>query len=345
MFNAASANEPADVLVVAEIGVNHDGSVDKAVNMVNSAAAAGADAVKFQLFDPARLLSNQSRLAEYQKANADDLHKLLDRLKLGIEDLLDAREEADVDNLKFICTPFSLDDVELMKKLQVDAVKIASPDAVNQPLLKAAAALGKPMLISTGACELEELEFAADLLRNHEPGGCLMQCVSSYPTPNQDAALGGIKVLADHFGLPVGYSDHTTELTTGALAVACGACVLEKHFTFNRDWEGPDHAMSLDPVNFTHYAQLARDAAQMIGPLQKKVLRIEQDVRQVSRQSLCAARDLKAGQVLTADDLVIKRPGTGIPAAQWQQVVGKTLARDVAVNDLFDPADLAHDQC
>ena len=171
-----------------------------------------------------------------------------------------------------------------------------------------------------------------------------MQCVASYPTPMEHAALGGIEALAKRFGLPVGYSDHTMELTTGALAVACGACVLEKHFTFNPDLEGSDHATSLDPISFTHYVQLAKDAAQMIGPLRKTVLPIEQDVRQASRQSLCAARDLKAGQVIGAEDIVIKRPGTGIAAAQWKQVMGRTLARDVAANDLINPADLAPDQ-
>jgi N,N'-diacetyllegionaminate synthase len=361
MFNPATATEAAQLMIIAEIGVNHDGSVDKAVNMVNSASAAGADAVKLQLFDPKHLLSNQAALAKYQlepwqdpdepahdepdesipPKKPEDLRALLKRLMLNIDDVLDVREEADVDHLKFVCTPFSLEDIEPLRTLAVDAVKIASPDAVNHPLLEAAATLGKPMLVSTGGCDIDELQFVADLLKAHEPGGCLMQCVSSYPTPEADAALGGIKVLADRFGLPVGYSDHTMEITTGAMAVAAGACVLEKHFTFNRDSDGPDHFLSLDPVHFTHYSHMARQSAMMVGPLEKKPLEIEADVRRLSRQSLCAARDLKAGQVLTADDITIKRPGTGVPAAQLNKVIGQTLACDVAVNDLINLADLA----
>jgi sialic acid synthase SpsE len=232
-------------------------------------------------------------------------------------------------------TPFSVDDVKLMRELDVDAVKIASPDAVNRPLLESVTALDKPIIISTGACDIDELDFAADLLKQHSPGGCLLQCVSSYPTPVKDASLGGISVMADRYGLPVGYSDHTTEVITGALAVMAGACVLEKHFTYNCDAEGPDHAASLDPVTFTHYVDLARRATIMQGPLEKRVRAVEQDVRETSRQSVCATRDLSDGHVLSDDDLTVKRPGGGIPAAELPDTIGKTLNKDISANSLI----------
>ena len=339
-FSHASADAPASVLVIAEIGVNHDGSVDKALSLINSASAAGADAVKFQYFHADRLLSAEAVLANYQRGERDP-RSMLRRLELGLDELLDCREEAEVEGLGFIVTPFSVEDARELAELKVDAVKIASPDAVNLPLLEAAAELGRPMFISTGTCHPEELEPAAGLLRGHAPGGCLMQCVSCYPTPDPKAALGGVAALRERFELPVGYSDHTAEVVTGALAVAAGACVLEKHFTYNRGATGPDHAASLDGVLFTHYVDLARKAAQMVGPLRKSVLDVEADVHKVSRQSLCAARDLPVGHPLAPGDLVIKRPGLGIPAARMSEVMGRRLARAVPADHLIRESDLA----
>lgn len=347
MFHPATADQAALLMIIAEIGVNHDGDPDKAVDLVATAAASGADAVKFQLFDPRRLLSNQARFAQYQEqAHAqseqppESPFEMLDKLKLTPRDLEEPREEAADAGVKFIVTPFSLEDVPPLRDLDVDAVKIASPDAVNYPLLEAAAKLGRPLLISTGTCELDELEFAANLLKGHAAGGCLMHCVSSYPTPMEAATLGAIRAIMERYGLPVGYSDHTTEMHSGALAVAAGACVLEKHITLTRDAEGPDHASSLEPIPFTHYADLAREAAGAVGSLRKAVHPIEADVRSVSRQSLCLTRDLPAGHVLQAQDLTVKRPGTGIPAAQLTSTLGKSIRRAVRGNDLLQASDL-----
>lgn len=340
LFAAATADAPPRVLVIAELGVNHDGSVERAVRLVEEAANAGADAVKLQLFHPDRLLSNQARLAEYQVGKAPDPYELLAKLVLPLDAMRRVAEAARAHDLSFIVTPFSLDDAADARQLPLDAVKIASPDAVNPPLLDAAGALGVPMLISTGTCTPRELEPVAWRLRNHSAGGALLQCVSAYPTPDDAAALHGIPALRELFGLPVGYSDHTTSVLSGAFAVAAGALVVEKHLTHDRNAAGPDHAASLDAVRFREYVGYVRDAEAILGPAGKRVLPIERDVRGVSRQSVCAVRDLPAGHTLTPGDLTVKRPGTGIPAAQLDLLLRRTLARAVRRNDLLQPDDV-----
>ncbi len=343
LFAPASGQQPPQVLIVAELGVNHDGNVARALELVSTAAAAGADAVKLQLFHPHNLLSNQALVAQYQANNGvDDPYQLLDRLKLTVPEMHTVRARARELNLRFIVTPFSLEDVPGVGELDVDAVKIASPDAVNPPLLNAAAKLGKPMLVSTGTCETPELGFAAELLRQHPAGGALMQCVSSYPTPPEMAAVGAIADLRQRFGLPVGYSDHTSELITGAVAVAAGACVIEKHLTYDTTAAGPDHAASLDAVHFSHYVELTRQAAAMLGPLQKRVLDCERDVRLVARQSVCAKNDLHAGHVLLRENLTVKRPAPpgAVPAAELEAMVGRKLGHPVRGGDLLMRGDL-----
>jgi len=340
-WRAADAERGPAVFVIAEIGVNHDGEVERAVALVEAAATAGADAVKLQRFVPERLLSNQAQLAGYQAGVAGDAAALLRPLSLGLGAMRQVGEAARAMGLKFVVTPFSLADVPELGGLGVDAVKIASPDCVNTPLLEAAAGLGVPMLVSTGTCEPPEVEPAAAVLSGHAAGVALLQCVSSYPTAAEDAALGGIAAIRERFGLPVGYSDHTACEQTGGLAVAAGAVVLEKHLTYDRSAKGPDHAASLEPDGLKRYVDAARGAAVMLGAKAKRRLAVEGDVAAVSRQSVCAARDLPAGHELAAEDLTVKRPGTGIPAAGLSSTAGRRLARAVAAGDLVMPGDLA----
>ncbi len=321
--------------VIAEIGVNHDGQVDRGRMLIEVAKAAGADAVKLQLFDPDQLLSGQSMLASYQVGKACDAKALLRGLMLKPDEIRQLAERARLLGLKLIVTPFSPGNVAELADLGVDEVKIASPDAVNLPLLEAVAGLGKPMLISTGTCTLDELAPAADLLKRHQAGGCMLQCVSSYPTPAGDAALGGIKAINERFDVAVGYSDHTQEVTTGALAIAAGAVVLEKHLTYDREADGPDHAASADPDQFSEYVRQVRRTQAMLGPTAKQVLDVEADVRTVSRQSVAAARDLPAGHRLSEQDLTVMRPGTGIPASELKSLTGKFLTRPVKAGNLL----------
>ena len=329
-------NDP--VYIVAELGVNHDGSVDRALELTRAAADAGADAIKLQLFDPRLLLSGEAVLADYQKSGEQDVFDMLSRLQLEAQQMTPIAALARELGLGFIVTCFDLELIDAVRGLDVDAVKVASPDAVNLPLIEALHALDRPMIISTGTCELEELVPAVALCADNPPA--LLHCVSSYPAPIGTASLGAIAALRDRFDLTVGYSDHTTRIGTGMLAVAAGARIIEKHFTYDQAADGPDHAASFDPAHFGEYIQQIRDAEREVGPIEKRVLDCEREVRTVSRQSVSVTRDLPAGHCIDRTDLTVKRPGTGIPAARLNDVVGRTLTRQVKANSLLHQDDL-----
>ena len=324
--------------MVAELGVNHDGEVGRAVELVSAAADAGADAVKLQCFRPERLLAETAELAGYQRRSESDAAAMLGRLTLSVDELAAVRDAARSRGLSFVATPFSLDDVADVAGLGVDAVKVASPDVVNLPLLEAAAGLGVAMLVSTGAASLEEVAAAAVVMHRHAEPTALLQCVSAYPAAEADASLGGIAVLAEQYRLPTGYSDHTASVATGAVAVAAGACVIEKHLTYNCSAAGPDHAASLEPAAFGDYVRRVREAAAMMGPRAKRVLPCEEEVRRLCRQSLYATRDVSAGETIARGDVAIRRPASGLPAAALSEVVGKPAQRDLVAGQA-----IAHD--
>ena len=312
-------------LVIAEIGVNHDGSVDRALELVAAAADAGADAVKLQLFTATGLMNAASDFAGYQRERVADADPaaMLRRYELSADDVATVVAEVRRRGLLPLATPFSPADVATVGRLGLPAVKVASPDLVNRPLLGCVAQLGVPVLASTGAATMAEVSRSCGWLRKWRVEFALLHCVSSYPVAADDAHLCWIGELAAKFGVPVGYSDHTTDLLAGALAVASGATVVEKHLTYDRNASGPDHSASFDPAQFRRYVTLVRRADALRGQPGKRVLPGEADVRRVSRQSLVAARDLEPGQVVAAGDVTVQRPGTGIPAADVARAVGR----------------------
>lgn len=329
--------------VIAEVGVNHDGCPKRAVELVRIAAACGADAVKLQVFQAATLMHPSGGLAEYQKgrvAEADPID-MLRRYELTREDLRAVVRAIVEAKLIPLATPFSPTDVDTVAALRLPAVKIASPDLVNRPLLHAAAQLGKPMLLSTGAATLAEVRETARWMDDWFARYALLHCVSSYPVPAGEANLCWVGELDRAFDVPVGYSDHTTSPVAGALAVAAGACVVEKHLTYDRAARGPDHAASADPQGFERYVRSIREADALRGAPGKCVLAAERDVRRVSRQSLVLRRAVRAGQAIAAVDLTVQRPGTGIPAAAWDETVGRRAARDLSPGTMLTPDLLA----
>lgn len=339
------------VYVIAEIGVNHDGAPTRALELVDAAARAGADAVKLQYFQTDLLMSRSAKLAAYQKAAGEsDPIAMLRRLELRIEQMGAIVDRAKTLGLHAIVTVFSTELVAKAESLRWDAYKTASPDIVHRPLLKQLTKTGKPLIISTGAARADEVATAATWLREWEAGDrtATLQCVSSYPTPIEQAELGGIPALALLTRGPIGYSDHTPGEETGALAVRMGAVMLEKHLTYSHAAKGPDHSASLEPDGLKRYIDLARAAAAvgertaLPGTQQiKRVLPIEEDVRRVSRQSVVATRALSAGTVLTEDDLAIKRPGIGIPAADIDRVPGKRVTRGIEADCVIAWEDVA----
>lgn len=353
--------------IIAEAGVNHDGDPARALELVRLAAQAGADAVKFQLFEADRLMSASAKLAAYQRAAGEtDPLEMLRRLELTIDDLAPCVSLAHDLGIHAIVSVFSVELVPVAERLPWDAYKTASPDIINKPLLDSLAATGKPLIVSTGASTMDEIERAVGWLTPIQSSLALLQCVSAYPTPSSQAELGGIGALIDRFpGLPIGYSDHTPDEATGLEACLLGACLLEKHFTYATSAPGPDHRASLEPAMFAAYVNTAkvglelsridpstvpaelRDAVSLIGAPSpgiarvKRVLPIEEDVRTVSRQSLTTARDLPAGHALTHEDVTIKRPGTGIPPFELDTIVGRRLARAIEADVTISRDDLA----
>lgn len=323
--------------VIAEIGVNHDGSLKRALELIEYASDGGADAVKLQVFRASSLLHASSKFAEYQKGRveASEPQEMLRRYELYPDELEQIAKAVRGQGMIPLATPFSPGDLTTISRLDLPAVKIASPDLVNWMLLSQAAALGRPMLVSTGAATMDEVRTSVQWLREWKASFALLHCVSSYPVSSKKANLCWIGELAQ-LDVPVGYSDHTTEELAGALAVAAGACIIEKHLTYDRKAAGPDHAASAGPDEFTRYVKAIRLAERMRGAPGKCVLKIEEDVRLVSRQSLVVKRPLKAGQEIRDTDLTVQRPGNGIPAAQLPQVVGKHIKKAVEAGTMLE---------
>lgn len=367
---ARSISTDSPPYVIAELGVNHDGSAERALSMVRLAASAGVDAVKFQYFRAEMLMSGASRLATYQAAAGErDPVAMLKRLELSIDELGACVELAHELGLHAIVTVFSLPLVTMAARVPWDAYKTASPDIVHRPLLEAVCALGRPLIISSGASEPGEITRALGWLSAARDRVALLQCVSSYPTPMDSAELGGIGALGDLADVPIGYSDHTPSDRTGMLAAAAGATILEKHFTHDMSALGPDHAASLEAGAMRRYCDAARlgwqarqrktagagravDArlARFDGVLDaelatfervKRVLDIERDVRTVSRQSIVAARDLPLGHRLTEADVCFKRPGTGLAPFELARVLGRVVVRPLTSDTPLTSADLA----
>jgi len=332
--------------VIAEIGVNHDGSVERALELTDAAADAGADAVKVQVFCADLLLSAAARLASYQRdAGERDARAMLRRLELGLDDLARVADRARVRGIDAIATVFSVGLVAEADTIGWAAYKTASPDIVHRPLLEALAATGRPMIVSTGAATMDEVMRAAEWLTPARGRLALLQCVSAYPTPIEHAALGGMADLRAALDLPVGYSDHTREIDTGARAAALGARILEKHLTHSRAAEGPDHAASLEPDRFAEYARRARQAyappADAPAPASvKAVLPIEADTRRASRQSIVTRRALGPGETITAKDVTFKRPGVGLEPWRLREVVGRRTARAIPADTPITGDDL-----
>jgi N,N'-diacetyllegionaminate synthase len=332
------------IYVVAEAGVNHDGRVERALELVDAAARAGADAVKFQIFDVDRLVARGTEKAEYQKASgrpAETQDEMLRGLQLGHDDFARIAERARLRGVAFIASPFDSASVDVVVELGAPAIKIASPDLVNLSLVGHAASKGLPLVLSTGMADLDETRRAVEIARGAGATELVvLHCVSAYPTHPEDANLAAMSTLAGEFDVPIGFSDHTLGSTVAIAATALGACLLEKHLTLDRSLPGPDHAVSLEPAEMAELVEACRLAQVAIGDGVKKPSEAELENARIVRRSVAAAMDLPAGAVLTRSALVALRPGTGIPAASLDELVGRELARDVACFHLLVPEDL-----
>ena len=321
------------VFVVAEAGVNHNGSAETALELVDAAADAGADAVKFQLFQACDLVTAGAAKADYQQkaCGTGSQLEMLTRLQLAPEAFARIRVRCLQRGLQFILTPFSIREVERAVELGTAALKIASTDLNYELLLRAAVDTGLPLIVSTGAATAAEIAGTVDWLKGAGAADrlILLHCVSCYPTPANAAHLHAVRTLQETFGLPAGYSDHTTSTQTGGWAVAAGACVLEKHFTLNRGAAGPDHAMSLTPPELTEYISHARAAQAALGNAGLGMSELETDVRRTARRSIVARTQIAAGAEITEQMLTFKRPGDGLEPGQLEHLLGKRAAVNI----------------
>lgn len=330
--------------VIAEAGVNHDGDLDVARRLVDAAVSAGADAVKFQTFDPARLASAGAAKAAYQQKTTpskESQHEMLARLVLNSDDHRALQAHCRQAGIAFLSSAFDIADVDLLDALDVPTLKLGSGELTNHPLLAHAAATLRPVICSTGAAFLHEVASAVDVLRS---AGCdrlaLVHCVSDYPAQYRDLNLRAISTLAAAFDVPVGFSDHTLGIEAACATAALGARILEKHLTLDRNRRGPDHRSSLEPEEFRALVTAVRNVTAALGDGVKRPQASEQSVRAAARRSLVAACNITAGTVITVKHVVAKRPGTGIAPGELPLVLHRRAARDISADELINWDDL-----
>lgn len=314
------------IFVVAEAGVNHDGDVRQAIELIDAAARAGADAVKFQMFRADDLVTETAVTAAYQQRATGEVSQraMLKRLELSDDAFDRIRRRCEQRSILFLATPFGRGEVDRLVALGAPAIKIASTDLTNHTLLEHAADTQLPVILSTGASTETEIGEAVGLLRDRRAANhlVLLHCVSRYPTPLDAINLCAIRTLRATFDLPCGLSDHTTSVDMGAWATAAGACVLEKHFTLDQAAPGPDHAMSLSPEQLKDYIIAVRQVERTLGDGRVGLAEEESAVRAVVSRSVVSKVDIAMGTAITADMLTLKRPGTGIPAAAIDRLCG-----------------------
>ena len=327
------------VFVIAEAGVNHNGDPGMALALVDAAAASGADAVKFQTFDPALLASETAPLAEYQRAHEPregGQRAMLERLRLADEALASVVVRCHERGIVFLSTPFDEHSADLLERLDVPAFKVGSGELTNLPFLRDLASRGRPLLVSTGMATLAEVGDAVATIRGSgSPPLALLHCVSSYPAPDEDANLRAIDTLRQEFSVPVGYSDHGLGTDVALAAVARGADLLERHLTLDRAQPGPDQALSLEPDELADLVRRVRAVEQALGDGVKRPQMSEEDTIRAARRSLVAARTMPAGSTIDATSLVAKRPGGGLPPAMLERVIGMRLSLPIDVDELL----------
>ena len=331
-------------IIIAEAGVNHNGSIELAKQLVDKAVEAGVDYIKFQTFKASKLVTKAAKQAEYQQKNigkgGDSQFQMLKKLELSAEDHEVLIAYCNEKGVKFFSTAFDFDSIEYLHSLNLGLWKIPSGEVTNYPFLKRVAAYNEKTILSTGMCDMEDVRAAVDALYKNglsRENLILLHCNTEYPTPFEDVNLKAMDALRKEFGVEVGYSDHTKGIEVPIAAVALGATVIEKHFTLDRNMEGPDHKASLEPDELKAMVSAVRNIEKAVGgDGTKHVSESERKNIAIARKSIIAARDIKAGEVFTEQNLTVKRPGSGISPMRWEEVLGKTAVRDFIEDELIE---------
>ena len=328
------------VYIIAEAGDNHNGDFNTALKLVDVAKRAGADCVKFQTFVTEEIISKYAEMAEYQKKNTgkeESQFEMVKRLELSFDEFRKIKEYCDRVGIQFLSTPFDLKSVDFLNELGVPFFKIPSGEITNYPYLIKIAHTGKPVVMSTGMCEPDEILAAINVLEKNGSGEItLLHCNTEYPTPLKDVNLYAMRTMKKMFGKKVGYSDHTKGIEVPVAAVALGACVIEKHFTLDKNMPGPDHKASLEPDELGRMVKNIRNIEIALGDGVKRVSESERKNIAIARKSRVARRNIQEGEILTEENLAVKRPGTGINPMQWMEVLGTRAVRDFKEDELIE---------
>ena len=328
-------------IIIAEAGVNHNGSMTIARQLIDAAAIAGVDYVKFQTFKTENLVSADAPTAEYQKNATHETSQfaMLKRLELSEAQHLELIDYCKEKGVKFLSTAFDMDSIDLLARLNLDLWKIPSGEITNYPYLAKIASFGQPIVMSTGMCDHADIANALNALLENgakKEDITILHCNTQYPTPMEDVNLLAMLSIGETFGVKVGYSDHTQGIEVPVAATALGATIIEKHFTLDKTMEGPDHKASLEPHELSAMVSAIRNIEKALGNGEKCASASETPNKAIARKSIVASRPIKQGEVLCEDNITVKRPGNGISPMRWNEVIGTTATRDFDTEELIE---------
>lgn len=327
--------------IIAEIGVNHNGDVGLAKEMISSARDCGVDAVKFQTFNSADLVSRNARKAKYQEENTDEENQLemLRKLELSADDFRELKEYALEEGVLFLSSPFDRKSVDLLEEIDVPIYKLGSGELNNFDLISHVESTGKPLILSTGMATLDDIRETYDFIENRD-NLILLHCITGYPTSFEEANLNFIRTLQDTFDVAIGFSDHSPGIELPIAATALGARVIEKHFTTDKSLPGPDHRASLNPEEFRAMVDAIRNVELAMGDGIRRLSENELAIRDVARKSIVLRSPVRKGEVIREEDLTVKRPGDGIEPKYLREIAGRVAARDLEADDVLSYDDL-----
>lgn len=331
------------VLIIAEAGVNHNGSMQIAKQLIDEAVEAEVDIIKFQTFKSEKLVSKAAKQAEYQQRNMGKKDErqlaMLKKLELSVENHYELVEYCKERNIRFWSTAFDMESIDFLHSLKMGLWKIPSGEITNYPYIKKIASFHEPVILSTGMCELSDIEAVLNVLIEEgvqKDYITILHCNTEYPTPFQDVNLKAMLEIGEKFGVKIGYSDHTRGIEVPIAAVALGATVIEKHFTLDKNMEGPDHKASIEPDELKAMVSSIRNIEQALGTGHKVISESERKNIEIARKSIVAACPIKKGEFLREDNLTVKRPGTGINPMRWREVIGTVANRNYSEEDMIE---------
>ncbi|MGV8155244.1 MAG: N-acetylneuraminate synthase [Alkaliphilus sp.] len=328
------------VYIIAEAGVNHNGCIEIAKKMVDKAKESGVECIKFQTFVAKNIVTKLAQKAEYQKQKTDSRESQLDmltKLELSFNDFIELEKYCKSKKIEFLSTAFDLESIDFLNSLDMKRWKIPSGEITNLPYLIKIAKLNKPIILSTGMSTMGDINAALTVLRDNGANDVtVLHCTTEYPTPFEDVNLNAMSTIENEFDVEIGYSDHTKGIEIPVAAVAMGATVIEKHFTLDKNMEGPDHKASLEPDELKAMVSAIRNVGIALGTGEKKPAESEKKNIEIARKSIVAKHKIKKGEILSEENLTVKRPGSGISPMKWFEVIGKTTTKDFEEDELIE---------